>query len=426
MNKSYHVIGTLLVCAAMFLGIAGCGEVRHEYRLATPGLLIDREVAKELVEIFEESSRHSISLVPLPDPTMTALEAVESGVADLALTSNSQPYRQGVTTVMPFYPTVLHILYKNDRDADDVGELLRGASIYAGPVGSASYQVMLTILRAYGLSETDIEIVANADGVPDVIVLYLPLSPEAISTYLEATGTVGRYRMLSLGSLDDLGTGSGLDRALLLNPRLRPFVVPLDTYGSVTPGPVVTLSVDKMLIASPELEQTDVYDLIEELRRLQPALLARKPLLFARLSDEFSASDSTFVLHPGAQAFIDRDAPDIYERYSGVAEVLVTLLIGFVSGSYALVQIYNRRRKNRIDQFYVDVMAVRDAALAKSDPSDRGAAVAEVRQLQNRAIRMLVDEKLAADDSFRIFLTLSNDIIAELDAAGGGPGQKKT
>jgi TRAP-type uncharacterized transport system substrate-binding protein len=426
MNKSYHVIGTLLVCAVIGLGMAGCGEVRHEYRLATPGLLIDREVARELVEIFEESSRHSISLVPLPDPTMTALEAVESGVADLGLASNSQPYRQGVTTVMPVYPTVLHVLYKNDRDADDVSELLRGASIYAGPAGSASYQVMLTILRAYGLSETDVEIVANADGVPDVIVLYLPLSPEAISTYLEETGTVGRYRMLSLGSLDDLGTGSGLDRALLLNSRLRPFVIPLETYGSVTPEPVVTLSVDKMLIASPELGQTDVYDLIEEMRRLQPALEARRPLVFRHLRDEFSASDSTFVLHPGAQAYIDRDAPDLYERYSGVAEVLISLIIGVVSGSYALVQIYNRRRKNRIDQFYVDVMAVRDAALAKSDPSDRGAAVAEVRQLQNRAIRMLVDEKLAADDSFRIFLTLSNDIIAELDAAGGGPGQKAT
>lgn len=414
MKQSWRQFGTLFLWVAIVLGIAGCGEARHEYRLATPGLVIDREVAEELVEIFEESSRHRISLVPLPDPTMTSPEAIASGAADLALTSNSQPYREGVTTVMPFYPTVLHILYKNDRDADDVGELLRGASIYAGPVGSTSYQVMLTILRAYGLSEKDVEIVANADGVPDVIVLYLPLSPEAISTYLEATGTVGRYRMLSLGSLDDLGTGSGLDRALLLNPRLRPFVVPVDTYGSVTPGPVVTLSVDKMLIASPQLEQTDVYDLIEELRRLQPALHARKPLLFRRLSDEFSASDSTFVLHPGAQAFVDRDAPDVYERYSGVAEVAITLLIGFISGTYALVQIYHRRRKDRIDEFYIDVMAIRDAALAKGDPVARDAAVANVRQLQNKAVQLLVDEKVAADDSFRIFLTLSNDIIAEL------------
>jgi hypothetical protein len=35
--------------------------------------------------------------------------------------------------------------------------------------------------------------------------------------------------------------------------------------------------------------------------------------------------------------------------------------------------------------------------------------------LQDRAYDMLIHEKLAADESFRIFITLSNDIIAELD-----------
>jgi hypothetical protein len=29
---------------------------------------------------------------------------------------------------------------------------------------------------------------------------------------------------------------------------------------------------------------------------------------------------------------------------------------------------------------------------------------------------MLVDEKLAADESFRIFITLSNDVVQQLDA----------
>jgi hypothetical protein len=180
-----------------------------------------------------------------------------------------------------------------------------------------------------------------------------------------------------------------------------------------------------MLLAAPQLAETVVYDLIDELRRLQPALVARKPLLFSNLSDEFSASDSTFVLHEAAQSFIDRDAPDVYERYSGVAEVLVTLVIGVVSGSYALLQIYHRRRKNRIDRFYLDVMEIRDSALAKNDRAVRDAAIAEVRQVQNSAFEMLINEKVAADDSFRIFVTLSNDIIAELGSPIVGAGKKE-
>ena len=157
-----------------------------------------------------------------------------------------------------------------------------------------------------------------------------------------------------------------------------------------------------------------VYDLIGEIRRLQPALAAKRPFLFRDLGAEFDASGSTFVLHPGSQAFAVRDEPTFYERYSGVAEVLVTLVIGLVSGIYAVIQIYNRRRKNRIDGFYADVMAIRDSINERSSANERAAAVGRVRQLQNKAFDMLINEKLAADESFRIFVTLSNDIVDQI------------
>ena len=94
--------------------------------------------------------------------------------------------------------------------------------------------------------------------------------------------------------------------------------------------------------------------------------------------------------------------------------MLVTLVIGMISGSYAVIQIYNRRRKNRIDGFYTDVMAIRDSINEHSPATEREAAVEKVKELQNKAFEMLIREKLAADDSFRIFVTLSNDIIAQL------------
>jgi hypothetical protein len=34
--------------------------------------------------------------------------------------------------------------------------------------------------------------------------------------------------------------------------------------------------------------------------------------------------------------------------------------------------------------------------------------------MQDKAFELLVDEKLAADESFRIFVTLSNDVLQEL------------
>ena len=46
--------------------------------------------------------------------------------------------------------------------------------------------------------------------------------------------------------------------------------------------------------------------------------------------------------------------------------------------------------------------------------AEREAGAAKVRELQNEAFQLLVSEKVAADESFRIFVTLSNDIITEL------------
>ena len=406
----------LALAAAALACLTSCSQQHHDFRLLIPAMAFDQEIAAELVAVFEQNSTHRITLVPVPDSAGTALDAIESGYADLAFASNAQPYRQGVTTVMPLYPTVLHILYRRGRDTSDTQSLFQGASVYAGPVGSSSRQLMTTVLDGLEMTEADVSFVIDAAELPDVVLLYMAISPDRVDARLEEIGAVGEYRMLSFGTPDEIGSGSSIDRAVLLNPRLSPFIVPIGTYDDMTPDPVVTLAVDKMLVASNDLPDAAVYDLINEILRLQPALAADRPMLFQHLSDQFDAAGSTFVLHPGAQAFTQRDAPNFFERYSGIAEVLVTLVIGVISGIYAAAQIYQRRRKNRIDVFYTDVMTVRDAIKDGSSAVDRAAAIEQVKALQNKAFEMLVNEKLAADESFRIFITLSNDIMADLDS----------
>jgi len=394
--------------------LAGCERHGPELRLLTPALPIDQQIAADLVAVFEENSDQRIRLVPLPESYLTGLDALEAGYGDLALTSNAQPYRKGVSTIMPLYPTVLHVVYRRGRDASDPRALLKGAIVQAGPPGSSSRQMLERILTGLHLSTDDVTFDERGADLPDVFVLYLPLAPDEVMAAVQAFGADGNYEMLSFGVPEDIGAGSVIDRAVLMNPHSSAFVIPEGTYGDLTPEPVVTLAVDKLLVSRRDLLPATVYDLISEIRRLQPALAAKRPLLFQHLNEEFDASGSTFVLHPGAQAFTLRDEPSFYERYSGVAEVLVTLLIGVISGTYAVIQIYHRRLKNRIDVFYTEALAVRDAAAQTESADARARAVEDIRNLQNKAFAMLVDEKLAADDSFRIFITLSNDIIAEL------------
>jgi len=89
----------------------------------------------------------------------------------------------------------------------------------------------------------------------------------------------------------------------------------------------------------------------------------------------------------------------------------VTLLIGVISGSFAVIKIHNIRRKNRIDEFYTNVIAIRDSIGPDSSVAERNEAIASIRTLQNHGFELVVNEKLAADETFRIFVERANDSI---------------
>jgi TRAP-type uncharacterized transport system substrate-binding protein len=399
-----------IMAAAMFI-FAACERSPTTLRVATPLLPVDQRIARDIVDMLDDQSGVRIEMAPPVVTEAEALAALQSGTADIALVSNAMPYHDGVATVMPMYPTVLHVAYREGRDASSGHTLINGARVFAGAEDSASRRMFERIAARLDLEETDFEYVNDPETQADVIVLFIPIAPAGISEHPE-------LRLHGFGDPKDVGSGSVVDAAALLNPYLRPFVIPAGTYGDTNPEPVLTLAVDKYLVAREDLTPSVIYDLIEELLRLRPALAAMHPGVLGHLSDDFDITRSTFVLHEGTLDYLRREEPSIYERYSGIAEVVVTLLIGLISTTFAGVQILHRRRKNRIDRFYSAAIELRDSITHESSQSDRDAAITKVRDLQNDAFDQLVHEKLAADESFRIFITLSNDVLRQLGASG--------
>jgi len=401
----------LILLFSILSTLTSCESAPEELRLVDPFAQFDRVIAEDLSELLGKGYSTRLSMTGSSLSGGAALDAVASGAADIALVSNSQPFRNDIATVMPLYPTVLHIAYRAGRDTSTGSALLRDAKVYAGPDGSASRMTFERIVARIGLDASAYEYVSDLTDHPDVVIIFAPISRELFADYPD-------FRLFSFGSPEAIGTGSIVDAAVLLNPHFRSFVIPAGTYGVTTPEPIVTIAVDKILVARSDMDSSVVYDLINDILRLRPALAAKWPGLFPQLSEDFDASRSRFMLHAGTQAYLQRSAPTAYERYSGVAEVMVTLLIALFSASFAGVRIFRMRRKNRIDRFYAATIAIRSSAKDSRDPTDRKRAIANVRELQNEAFDLLADEKLAADESFRIFITLSNDVLRQLGAAG--------
>ncbi len=389
--------------------LAACSREPAELRLVAPRLAADRQIAEVLVQAFDGNAHIRLTLVPLADDSMTSLEALNEGIGELALVSNSEAYQRGIETVIPLYTTVLHIAYRGDLSPGDPTDLLTGTTIFAGAADSPSRVMLTETAGRLGVAAGDIRFVETPVPRPDVIVLFAPIMAGLMDDYRD-------YRLYSIGTAAQLGKGSAAEAMSMLRPQFRPVILPTNVYPGVVSDPVVTLAVDELLVVRKDIPETVVYDLISEVLRLKPALSAAQPGLFHQLTDSFDASNSTFVIHPGAQTYIERNEPSAYERYSGVAEVAVTILVGLVSGTYAAIRIYRIRRKNRIDTFYKRAIGIRKSVTDLSDAAARTRALKEIRRLQESAFDLLVDERLAADESFRIFITLCNDIISDLRA----------
>ena len=372
-------------------------------------LSVDQEIAREFSDLLDRESTIRVELIGSPVSDETSLDALLAGEADIALVSNNMPFRSGIATVMPLYPTVLHIGYREGRDISSGVELLRGATVFAGAPGSASRLMFETVIARLNLTTEDFSYLESAQQAPEVFVVFAPISPDRVAEFAD-------FRLLSLGSPGEEEQGSSVAAMTFLNPHLEPFVIPVGIYADATPEPILTVAVDMLLVARADLDEAIVYDFVHELLRLRPALAALRPGLFRTVSDKIDSSNSTFVLHKGLLAYTERDAPTIYERYSGIAEVAVTVLIALISAVYAGVRIFHMRRKNRIDVFYTDALAIRDSVGTSATSAERTAAAQKIRDLQFMAYSMLVNEKLAADESFRIFIALSNDVLQEITA----------
>ena len=399
----------IILFLSLAVGLGGCEKKPTQLRLAIPALSVDQEIARDFSALLVSESNIRIELTGSPVSDEAALDALLAEEADIALVSNNMPFRSGITTVMPLYPTVLHIGYRIGRDTSSGVELLRGALVFAGAPGSASRLMFETVISRLKLTADDFSYIDSPEQTPNVFVVFAPISPDRIEEF-------PGFRLLSLGSPDEIGRGSAVDATTLLNPQLEPFVIPVGTYGDATPEPILTVAVDMLLVARANLDEAVVYDFVHELLRLRPALAALRPGLFRMVSDQVDSSNSTFILHNGLLAYTERDAPTVYERYSGIAEVAVTVLIALIGAVFAGVRIFRLRRKNRIDVFYSDAMAIRQSINDSATNDERVAAARKIRELQTKAFEMLVDEKLAADESFRIFISLSNDVLQELNA----------
>jgi TRAP transporter TAXI family solute receptor len=337
-----------------------------------------------------------------------------SGRADLAIVQSDSRPAESVRLIATLFDEAMHILLAREAAAriSRIGDL-RGRRVSLGGATSGTRQVAERILAHFQVNPAEdraLEPAEALDGLRggrlDAVFLLTAVPSRLVAELAHDDGV----RFLSLGNAQEIGGEA--DALALVFPQLHPTTVPRGTYGRLPAAPVRTVGVRAQLVGTSDLGDDLVYRLIATVLAKRSRLddPANEFLFADRFRESYTPESTRLPYHPGATAFYERSRPPFVVEYAEPLSLGFTMIVGFWSASLAVRQWIRRRRKNRVDRYYIEVVqGAPNLATASADELlARRERLVEVRE---RAFTDLVAERLEADESFVI---LQNHIDSEL------------
>jgi len=359
------------------------------------------------------------------------LRLLASGEADLAIVQNDLPHDGGARTLAPLHRGVLHFVVRTGEGIRSLADL-PGKRIATGPSESGATRFVDALLRHFNLEPETLDLrMMNLDeacrqlesGEVDVILMPMGLKSEAIAEL--ANSPEINVRLLPIGrSIDE---GSEIAGFLLDYPRAEPAWIPRYAYSapSVDVDPekahdgipreaVAGIGVRSMLVARADLAGHHARSVTGALFQNQSALVEVHPAA-AQISETFDRGMLQFPLHPGAEAYYRRNEPGFLVRYAEVLGLTLSLLIALIGIIATSSKWLNQRKKDRIDGYYLEL----DQHFGHlNDPEVSSEKLLEIEAdleaMRHRAIRLLAEERLLPNESFRIFQGLLAECQQEL------------
>jgi hypothetical protein len=388
--------GYLFTLTTLLVSLFACSSEPYGLRLIP--ISYQSVDAGALQAIFEQKSHLHIRRAEQDPERRPALERLVEGEADLAFVHNSMPFVSGVRAVLPAHRAVLHVLGDEGLENLDTGISLRGKSVYIANTSPAARALVRLAAMRQKVDEREYRLVDSLEpGMADLVVYLGPIVPEAPAWYRPG------YRFTFLQNKPGGSGTRSPEMVKYLFPGMYATVIPARTYD--IPGNeenISTIGTDTLLVTRKDVPERVVYELTRTLLEQKSRFTAVAPQLFREINESFDPLALSFPLHSGARRYIARDEPGLLERYAETINMLVYLMFLLLTGLLGLARWRLRRKKDRIDTFYTRVLAIRERASGE----DREQLLDELTRLEDEAFHALIAERLAADESFRIFTDL--------------------
>ncbi|MGF1459388.1 MAG: TAXI family TRAP transporter solute-binding subunit [Leptolyngbyaceae cyanobacterium] len=319
--------------------------------------------------------------------------------AQLALVQSDTPVERPVRAIARLFPEMFHLLVRKEAKIQTVADL-RDQNIALMPEGSGSYALFWPLAEHYNLTPGDFQVSpqesesayqALVAGEADALFRVITLGNPALKTVLQDEA-------IELLAIDQVA-------ALQLSlPYLEAQMIPKGTYNGERPLPATDLpvvAVNAVLVTHENLPDEVAHALTTTLYTYRNELVSRYPrAALIRLPD--SGNDLGLPLHPGAQAFYDRDEPEFIVEYAEPIGLMISVSVLLASSLWQFRMWLKGRQKNRADFYNVELLDL----IERINQTEQ---LEELEALRRQLFTMLrevvsdLDNDLISPDSFESF-----------------------
>lgn len=338
---------------------------------------------------------------------------------EVYLKNKAKGKKLNIRTVIPLYEQVLFVIYHDSIPTPkSLPDLIRGRRVGVGPQSSGTAWLMDRIFRDFGIEPDEYtpyyspfskNIISDSVDISCSFTTFQ--NPRIIRMLTEQKG-----KLFSLDDVDVVNRGSSVDGFCMKMWAAKPFVIPRKVYYEQPQDPVLTIATDAVLLCKEGIDDIMIHDFVKTIMKNKPFLVHETAVLNS-LTENFNKGILNFPLHNGTTRYLDRNEPGYLEKYAESMGFILSLFLVLITGGSSFVRWNKQRKKDRIDVYYLKIIEVERHIADMETVEDGEQAIHKLHSLRQKAFYSMVKEKLIADSSFQIFLTLIEEAIGRIREA---------
>lgn len=283
------------------------------------------------------------------------IELLEQNKAQLALAQADIPTLPSARMVSFLFPDIFQLVVTEKSGIQQVSGL-RGKRIGLPPAGGGQYKSFWLLAAHYRLASTEFSYKAISEQEADAafrnnqVDAVFRVRPPGNKSILELVQN-SRGRLVAI------------DQAAAMKikqPTFEATFIPKGAYQGDPPIPALdlpTVAVQRTLLANKGVDAQIIQEITRILYEHRQELGTAMPLA-SYISPPNAVGGTGLPIHPGAQAYYDREKPSFAQENADYLGLLLTLALLLGSWVWGFKTRFEKKRKNKTDSYNQDIIVL--------------------------------------------------------------------